>query len=452
MGQDQSRHDQSLLSFSESERWTLKELANSLSSSSDASIPSDSLESHFTSHNTPPQLARALVLFLQNPTSTSSKRKLNFLIPMARIAAGVHSLVYGTSSDKARLVDVYSASPADFVTDLAATGLLFYEASAGCGGQSLQKLSQNPHQKQAKTAAVSSRLVAFVLSRQSKDQPESYSAIDLEQGLASNASLLALWNLAFSHLLLDPMHLVFAPSATALRHTHDATHPQYDAHISALRVSGLKRPRLSARSAILSLEDIWTLDHSVSADHRSRAWTCIYSSATSGKSWTNFTSAITDRGSTLVVIRDEAGHAFGGFASVEWNTCPKFYGDSKSFLFSLTPELDIFRPTGYNVRPSPTQLHPLIPPTINSLQQDHFQYLNHGLKSLPNGLGFGGQMDYWALWIDAGFETGCSKAHPRSTTYNSPRLSEEENFRIVDGKSLFVTILETSGLPPNRSC
>jgi len=35
-----------------------------------------------------------------------------------------------------------------------------------------------------------------------------------------------------------------------------------------------------------------------------------------------------------------------------------------------------------------------------------------------------------ALWLAEGLETGHSKANPRTTTYNSPRLSKEEEFRI----------------------
>lgn len=51
---------------------------------------------------------------------------------------------------------------------------------------------------------------------------------------------------------------------------------------------------------------------------------------------------------------------------------------------------------------------------------------------MPNGLAFGGQMDYWALYISPDFDKGCSKAHPRSTTYNSPRLSQSEEFKFTE--------------------
>lgn len=43
--------------------------------------------------------------------------------------------------------------------------------------------------------------------------------------------------------------------------------------------------------------------------------------------------------------------------------------------------------------------------------------------------GMGGQHGYFGLWVDADFGNGHSKAKPTCTTYNSPQLSAEENFR-----------------------
>lgn len=41
----------------------------------------------------------------------------------------------------------------------------------------------------------------------------------------------------------------------------------------------------------------------------------------------------------------------------------------------------------------------------------------------------GGQHGYFGLWVDADFGNGHSKAKPTCTTYSSPQLSAEENFR-----------------------
>lgn len=55
------------------------------------------------------------------------------------------------------------------------------------------------------------------------------------------------------------------------------------------------------------------------------------------------------------------------------------------------------------------------------------------------GLGLGGQQEYFGLWIDKSFSLGHSKAHPKCSTYNSPKLSQNEEFGLhkVEGKSLY---------------
>lgn len=60
---------------------------------------------------------------------------------------------------------------------------------------------------------------------------------------------------------------------------------------------------------------------------------------------------------------------------------------------------------------------------------NHYMYLNHGQQTIPNGLGMGGQHNYFGLWIDVDFGKGHSKAKPTCTTYNSPQLSAKEDFR-----------------------
>ncbi|KAK3729569.1 hypothetical protein QZH41_017182 [Actinostola sp. cb2023] len=86
----------------------------------------------------------------------------------------------------------------------------------------------------------------------------------------------------------------------------------------------------------------------------------------------------------------------------------KVHGDSSCFLFSLLPSLAMYHPTGYN---------------------ENFIYLNHNMQTLPNGLGMGGQMEYFGFWLDASFGPGHSKGEP-CTTYGNTRLSANENFHI----------------------
>lgn len=43
--------------------------------------------------------------------------------------------------------------------------------------------------------------------------------------------------------------------------------------------------------------------------------------------------------------------------------------------------------------------------------------------------GMGGQHNYFGLWVDVDFGKGHSKAKPKCTTYHSPQLSAQEDFR-----------------------
>lgn len=67
----------------------------------------------------------------------------------------------------------------------------------------------------------------------------------------------------------------------------------------------------------------------------------------------------------MLVVEDNFGHIFGGFAPANWELSPKFYGDDSSFVFTLAPKMRVWPSTGYN---------------------QHFQYLNLHQTTLPNGL------------------------------------------------------------------
>uniref|UniRef100_H2YA60 MTOR-associated protein MEAK7 n=1 Tax=Ciona savignyi TaxID=51511 RepID=H2YA60_CIOSA len=75
----------------------------------------------------------------------------------------------------------------------------------------------------------------------------------------------------------------------------------------------------------------------------------------------------------------------------------------------MKPKLEVFNTTGYN---------------------DHYAYLNIGQETMPNGIGLGGQHEYYGLWLSSDFGKGHSKAKPKCTTYESPQLSCEDTFSI----------------------
>lgn len=90
----------------------------------------------------------------------------------------------------------------------------------------------------------------------------------------------------------------------------------------------------------------------------------LFSSKTSGASFSTLVQKIMFQGPTLVIMKDEDGYIFGAYADQDWEQKPKFYGSERTFLFTIRPKFRIYRPSGVN---------------------NNFQYLDFGTKTLPNG-------------------------------------------------------------------
>ncbi|GLT90054.1 hypothetical protein SLE2022_080060 [Rubroshorea leprosula] len=132
-------------------------------------------------------------------------------------------------------------------------------------------------------------------------------------------------------------------------------------------------------------------------------WKLLYHSTLNGLSFNTFLGSITnDNGPTFLIIKDNEGYIYGGYASQPWERHGDFYGDMKSFVFQLHPKVSIFRPTGAN----------------NNLQ---WCAVSFSSEAIPNGIGFGGRINHFGLFLSASFDQG----HTFScTTFNSPCLSK----------------------------
>ncbi|XP_060693589.1 MTOR-associated protein MEAK7 [Hemiscyllium ocellatum] len=159
---------------------------------------------------------------------------------------------------------------------------------------------------------------------------------------------------------------------------------------------------------VFDIPSIMYLNAYLPSEHQHK-WQLLFSSQFHGASFTRLCSLTLHKGPTLLIVKDSDSYVFGGYASHSWDARPQFQGDNKCFLFTLSPRLGIYTCTGYN---------------------DHYMYLNHGQQTMPNGLGMGGQLYYFGLWIDSNYGEGHSKAKPKCTTYNSPQLSAHEHFVI----------------------
>jgi len=158
--------------------------------------------------------------------------------------------------------------------------------------------------------------------------------------------------------------------------------------------------------SLLSLADVLLINSSLPVELRNE-WRFLFSSRIHGESFSRLLGAIVDKGPSIIVIKDQDGGVFGGFASTSWTVSPQFTGTDKNFLFSLSPKMAVYQTTGFN---------------------DHYQYLNIQQQTFPNGLGMGGQLNYFGFWIDA--EYGKGKCSPSCTTYTYRQLSAKANFLI----------------------
>eukprot|EP00055_Hartaetosiga_balthica_P011755 m.54666 g.54666 ORF g.54666 m.54666 type:complete len:313 (-) comp7726_c0_seq1:2981-3919(-) len=194
------------------------------------------------------------------------------------------------------------------------------------------------------------------------------------------------------HPFLSVMDNVFKPLALPKSETSE---------VSSWIVSS------ALESQLLSFEAVSTINEMLPSQCHGK-WDLVFSDVQDGASFAKFRGRIESAGLCVIVLRDKEGYIFGGFGSETWSVHPHFFGGDASFLFTVKPQLRIFESSGFN---------------------DNFQYLNVGTQSLPNGLGFGGQMDFFGLFLNSDFQNGHSKGNP-SSTFKNPRLSHEEEFVI----------------------
>ncbi|KAG2262745.1 hypothetical protein Bca52824_069824 [Brassica carinata] len=138
--------------------------------------------------------------------------------------------------------------------------------------------------------------------------------------------------------------------------------------------------------------------------HELEEWKLLYHSSLHGQSFNTFLGHTSNTGmsASVLIIKDREGCVYGGYASQPWERHSDFYGDMKSFLFQLNPKASIFRPTGANT---------------------NIQWCatNFTSENIPNGIGFGGKINHFGLFISSSFDQGQTFS---CTTFGSPSLSK----------------------------
>jgi len=140
-------------------------------------------------------------------------------------------------------------------------------------------------------------------------------------------------------------------------------------------------------------------------------WTVLYAVRNHGQSLGRLCNEVLEYGGpTIMIIQDLEGGIFGCFTREVWKSRTDFREDRSAFLFSLAPHFGIYRATG-------TDVNNLF---LNSTVNPHFPH--------PVGIGFGGKLKNFRLWINEDLSGGESRYS--CNTYAKGKISNSTLFKI----------------------
>ncbi|XP_071594290.1 oxidation resistance protein 1 isoform X2 [Heliangelus exortis] len=163
------------------------------------------------------------------------------------------------------------------------------------------------------------------------------------------------------------------------------------------------RPNLSDPSELLQPEQIEKLTKSLPPRTIGYPWTLVYSTAKHGMSLKTLYRAMLGLDTpVLLVIKDSDGQVFGALASEPFKVSDGFYGTGETFMFTFSPDFEVFKWTGDNM---------------------------FFIKGDMDSLAFGGGGGEFALWLDGDLYHGRSHS---CKTFGNHTLSKREDFTIQD--------------------
>ncbi|NXN50098.1 OXR1 protein, partial [Rynchops niger] len=163
------------------------------------------------------------------------------------------------------------------------------------------------------------------------------------------------------------------------------------------------RPNLSDPSELLQPEQIEKLTKSLPPRTIGYPWTLVYSTAKHGMSLkTLYRTMLGLDTPVLLVIKDSDGQVFGALASEPFKVSDGFYGTGETFMFTFSPDFEVFKWTGDNM---------------------------FFIKGDMDSLAFGGGGGEFALWLDGDLYHGRSHS---CKTFGNHTLSKQEDFTIQD--------------------
>ncbi|XP_072459389.1 oxidation resistance protein 1 isoform X3 [Notamacropus eugenii] len=163
------------------------------------------------------------------------------------------------------------------------------------------------------------------------------------------------------------------------------------------------RPNLSDPSELLLPDQIEKLTKHLPPRTIGYPWTLVYGTGKHGTSLkTLYRTMLGLDTPVLMVIKDSDGQVFGALASEPFKVSDGFYGTGETFVFTFSPEFEVFKWTGDNM---------------------------FFIKGDMDALAFGGGGGEFALWLDGDLYHGRSHS---CKTFGNHTLSKKEDFFIQD--------------------
>ena len=162
-------------------------------------------------------------------------------------------------------------------------------------------------------------------------------------------------------------------------------------------------PKLNIPSEIFSSIQLKELHSKLPYYHQYTNLKRVFSISVDGCALRSFYDKCEKVNNSILVLKDEDGNIFGGYASEEWSPKYTFYGTGECFLFTYYKEnrINIFSSTGQN---------------------DHYMYGD------DEQICMGCSDDYFSLSLRNNFLDGYSKS---TKTYNNESLNNKDKFTIV---------------------
>ena len=162
-------------------------------------------------------------------------------------------------------------------------------------------------------------------------------------------------------------------------------------------------PKLNVPSEIFSSVQLKELHSKIPYYHQYTNLRRVFSISVDGCAMRSFYDKCENVNNSILVLKDEDGNIFGGYASECWKPQFTFYGTGECFLFTYYKEnrINVFNSTGEN---------------------DHYMYGD------DDQICMGCSDDYFSLSLRNNFLNGYSKP---TKTYNNESLNNKDKFTIV---------------------